>query len=238
MKPRQSLLSLVHDVVEDESLTSSVAPGRRHVITLAPWQLWMASRNPEFAAAVQNADAVTIDGRWLQACLNVAGHRYRLLTGRSLVEWHYSGQGSQRISVVGSSDESLARLSVARPEWLCIGGKFEESFLDARMAEIVGEIRRHGSSLVFVALGSPKQERWGREIADLAEVTVVGIGGSIETVVGLRKTPSGYLQALHLEWLQRTIQDPLRFIPRILQALSVLPILLAEALLARLRIKM
>jgi N-acetylglucosaminyldiphosphoundecaprenol N-acetyl-beta-D-mannosaminyltransferase len=237
VEPRQSLLSLVHDVVEDESLTSSVIPGSRHVVTLAPWQLWMAARSPEFAAAVQNADAVTIDGRWLQACLNLAGQRYRLLTGRSVVEWHFSGRGSQRISVVGSSDESLARLSLVRPDWLCIGGKFEESIPNARMAEIVGEIRRHGSSLVFVALGSPKQERWGREIADLAGVTVIGIGGSIETVVGLRKAPSGHLQTLHLEWLQRTIQDPQRFIPRILQAFSVLPILLTEALLTRLRTK-
>lgn len=235
MKPSISLLSLVHDVVQDDSLESSIRPGRRHVITLAPWQLWMAKTNPEFAAAVRNADAVTIDGRWLQLILRVARFRYPLLTGRALVKWHYDQQGSHRISVIGSSDESLARLIQARPDWLCIGGTFGESVPEARLAEVVGKLRDHGSTLVFVALGSPKQERWGKVIAEQAGVTVVGVGGSIETAVGLRKAPSGLFQVLRLEWLQRTIQDPQRFIPRILQAFSVLPVLFCEALMIRLR---
>ncbi|MFJ5979006.1 WecB/TagA/CpsF family glycosyltransferase [Pseudarthrobacter oxydans] len=223
--------------MDDNSLTSSLHPGKRHVITLAPWQLWLARRSPEFASYVRNADAVTIDGRWLKACLDISGRRYPLLTGRSVVQWHYAGDGPQRIAVIGSSDESLAKLSVTKPDWLCIGGEFSEAIVDARLAEVVDEIRRHRSSLVFVALGSPKQELWGRLIADLAGVTVVGIGGSIETVVGLRKAPSGILQRLGLEWLQRTVQDPERFVPRIVQAFSVLPKLLLEAVVTRLGLR-
>lgn len=237
MLRKRSLLSLVRNVADEASMTSSIGRGSRQVVTLAPWQLWLARQSPDFAASIRAADAVTIDGRWLNACLKVAGRNYPLVTGRSVVQWHFNGGSEQRIAVIGSSQESLERLQAAKPDWLCLGGEFGAAIEEHRLADIIATMQRHSTSLVFIALGSPKQELWGRRIADSAEVTVVGVGGSIETVVGLRKPPSGTFQSLGLEWLQRTLQDPKRFVPRITQAASVMPSLLVEAIAMRVLLK-
>jgi N-acetylglucosaminyldiphosphoundecaprenol N-acetyl-beta-D-mannosaminyltransferase len=236
MLRKRSLLSLVRNVADEASMTSFIVRGARQIVTLAPWQLWLARQSPDFAASIRGADAVTIDGRWLNACLKLAGRNYPLVTGRSVVQWHFNGGREQRIAVLGSSQEALEKLQAAKPDWLCIGGKFGAVIDEGQLANILASIQRHSSSLVFIALGSPKQELWGRRIADLAEVSVIGVGGSIETVVGLRKPPTGKFQSLGLEWLQRTLQDPKRFVPRIAQALSVMPSLLVEAIAMRIRL--
>lgn len=224
---------MVRNVADEASLTSSIGPGSRQVITLAPWQLWLARQSPAFAASVRGADAVTIDGRWLNACLRLAGRNFPLVTGRSIVQWHFNGESQLRIAVIGSSHEALERLQEAKPDWICFGGDFAAAIDEAKLAEVISSIRRHSVSLVFIALGSPKQELWGRRIADMAQVTVIGVGGSIETAVGLRKPPSVASESLGLEWLQRTFQDPRRFIPRIMQAASIMPLLALEALQIR-----
>lgn len=225
-----SLLDLVHNVVEQRSLCEDIPTGPRQIVTLAPWQLWLARKNPDFAGAVLRADGVTIDGRWLQTCLSLGRRNYPLVTGRSVVDWHFNASGHARVAVLGSSDEALGLVTAARPDWLCLGGKYGYSVDQDQLDDILAALSLHGATLVFIALGSPKQETWGRVIADRANVTVVGIGGAIETAVGKRRPPSVALQRLHLEWLQRAAQDPRRFVPRILQALTVLPILIIEVL--------
>lgn len=233
MPRKRSLLSLVRNVADEASLTSSISRGSWQVVTLAPWQLWLARQSPAFAASVGGADAVTIDGRWLKACLRIAGRNYPLVTGRSLFQWHFNGSSEQRIAVIGSSQEALAKLQELKPDWICFGGHFGAAIDESRLADIVATIQRQSISLVFIALGSPKQELWGRRIADLASVTVIGIGGSVETAVGLRRQPSAASESLGLEWLQRTFQDPRRFVPRIMQAASIMPVLILEALQIR-----
>lgn len=234
MRENNGLLNLVHDVVDESAICNSVPRGARQIVTLAPWQLWLARKNHDYAQAVRAADAVTIDGRWLQKCLNLAGLRYPLLTGRRIVEWHLNTPNATRVTVVGSSPRSLELVCLLRPDWLCIGGAFEEAIDPGRLQEVVEQVIQHKTTLVFVALGSPKQEKWGRLIADLAEVTVVGVGGAVETAAGIRRTPSPWMQKFHLEWLQRVAQDPRRFVPRICQAFTVLPMLILEGIRLRL----
>ncbi|MHC6229965.1 WecB/TagA/CpsF family glycosyltransferase [Arthrobacter sp. MMS24-T111] len=229
----KSLFLLVKNVADEASLTTDIKPGARQIITLAPWQLWLARRSPAFASSVEGADAVTIDGRWLNACLKLAGRNFPLVTGRALVQWHFDESNTEKIAVVGSSQAALERVRKTRPEWICFGGEFGTNIDEERLATVLDGIQSNNVSLVFIALGSPKQENWGRKIADLAGVTVIGVGGSIETAVGLRKPPSVVSESLGLEWLQRTFQDPQRFIPRIVQAASIMPQLAFEAVQIR-----
>ncbi|AUI51861.1 WecB/TagA/CpsF family glycosyltransferase [Arthrobacter crystallopoietes] len=233
MSEQGSLLSLAHHMLDEEFLGQIESKGAYQVVTLAPWQMWLARRNPLYADSIRHCDATTIDGRWLSAILKLAGRQHDVLTGREIVEAVFQRHVQGRIAVVGSSVQSHERLSVLRPNWLCIGGSFGTEVDLEKLEEVTKRITEYGASVVFVALGSPKQEAWGRYLADRANVTVIGIGGAIETVVGLRKPPSKGIQRVGAEWLQRTIQDPVRFLPRIVQALSVMPRLVLEALTIR-----
>lgn len=232
MKSKLRLLDLVHNVVQTDRLTTG--QGAFQVATLAPWQMWLASKYEDFAESLAAAEATTIDGAWLELILRVAGQKYAVVTGRSIFQRYFVDESfATNVAVIGSSAGALDQLSVVRPGWRVWGGDFGIEVDHLRLTEIVADIREKEVVLVFIALGSPKQEKWGRLIADQAEVCVIGVGGSVETALGFRKNPPRWVQELKLEWLQRLLQDPRRFVPRISQALSVIPTLVFEALLLR-----
>jgi len=230
---KNSLLDLAENSISSHELP--IGNGAFQVVTLAPWQLWLASKDAGFKARIQAADATSIDGKWLALLLDFAGRRSQVVTGRGIVDHYFEApRFAENVVVVGSSDESILALSRLRPAWVTFGGSFSEVIDAARLSEIVAAVEAQNAAVVFVALGSPKQEMWGRQIADVAGVSVVGIGGAIETVVGLRKRPSKLVQLLKIEFLQRAVQDPKRFFPRIGQALSIIPRLASESIAIRL----
>lgn len=237
MKRFGSALALAHSVLDRGDVDSALqGQGRQGlVVTLAPWQLWLAARSSDYRIAVEGADATCIDGRALQILLCLAGLRYDRITGREIASRLYDDQNSV-VCVLGGSDEACARIRAERPEWSVIDGDFSLSPLqDPRADEVFSTVSLAAASVVLVALGCPKQEYWGEEIARRFPVFVIGVGGGVDTAVGLRARPSGAVERLGLEWLQRTLQDPARFVPRVAQAASVLPVLFLEALALRWR---
>lgn len=228
------MLELVHDVVGhwDEV---PLERGPQLIVTLAPWQLWLASQNADYYRTVAAAEKTTIDGKWLAQLLALARRPHAVLTGRGVAEIVYAGgtEVPSGIAVLGGSDAAIDFLRTHRPSWQIFGGRFGVDVDLERLEEIVHIIRVTGVSLVLLALGSPKQEAWGRRVADSAGVTCFGVGGALETVTGIKRPPSLIAQRLRMEWLQRTFQDPRRFVPRVAQAFSILPRLAVEAVGAR-----
>ena len=85
--------------------------------------------------------------------------------------------------------------------------------------------------ILFVCLGSPRQELWIYEHRDFLEQCGVrvaaALGGSIDVWSGeVRRAPQIFIQ-LHLEWLWRCIREPRR--------LAVIPTLMRYRMLTRRR---
>jgi len=76
---------------------------------------------------------------------------------------------------------------------------------------IIKDINEKNTNILFVGLGSPKQERWiDKNINKLSSNIIIGNGGTIDVLAGeVNRAPSIY-QRLGLEWLYRLIQDPKR----------------------------
>lgn len=65
--------------------------------------------------------------------------------------------------------------------------------------------------ILFVALGSPKQERWIYEhLNELPVKVVMGVGGAFDMISGRTKRAPEFLQNIGLEWLWRLILQPWR----------------------------
>jgi N-acetylglucosaminyldiphosphoundecaprenol N-acetyl-beta-D-mannosaminyltransferase len=65
--------------------------------------------------------------------------------------------------------------------------------------------------ILFVALGSPKQERWIAEnISSLPVKVIMGVGGSFDMISGKTKRAPNILQRIGLEWLWRLVLQPWR----------------------------
>jgi len=80
---------------------------------------------------------------------------------------------------------------------------------------VVRDIRRAAPDVLFVAMGTPRQELFQRRWQSEMQVPLtMGVGGSFAVVSGrVRPTPP-MIGELGLEWLHRLMQDPRRLLRR------------------------
>jgi exopolysaccharide biosynthesis WecB/TagA/CpsF family protein len=135
----------------------------------------------------------------------------------------------EKAVIIGGSASALAVIDRKYPSVAVIGGRFADRPSDEEVIELASRIEKEGASTVILALGSPKQEYLGRSL--LAHVTAryIGVGGAVEVAGEEIPPPRSFVSSLGLEWLQRTWHDPRRFLPRLAQAATVLPVLWFEA---------
>lgn len=95
---------------------------------------------------------------------------------------------------------------------------------------LVERINNSGAKMIFVALGSPKQELWiQRNMGRLKNVQVFqGVGGSFDVFSGTVKRAPAIFRKLGIEWLFRLISSPSR-----IKRQMNLPIFLMKVLRSR-----
>ena len=75
-------------------------------------------------------------------------------------------------------------------------------------------IRQSGAKIVWVGLGTPKQDYIGHELAKRCNVIVIPVGAAFDFIGGMRQEAPEIIQRLYLEWLHRLIQEPRRLLKR------------------------
>ena len=76
--------------------------------------------------------------------------------------------------------------------------------------ELIENIIKHKPDIVFVAMGSPKQEKLIREIQKKHLAVYQGLGGSFDVYVGYVKRAPKWWVKNYLEWAYRVIKQPIR----------------------------
>ena len=100
------------------------------------------------------------------------------------------------------------------------------------MLHLIDRINASRAEILFLALGSPKQEKWYANYKSrLHFVKVVqGVGGTLDTIAGtVRRAPEIWCK-LQLEWLYRLIMEPRR-----IKRKKVLPIFVVMVLIAKIK---
>ena len=188
-----------------------------YAVTPNPEIVLAAQKDSALRDAILSADLILPDGVGLVWASRILGRplRHRLpgidFACRLLSELAERG-GS--VFLLGA-DPGVAQLageslSKAYPG-LRIAGTKHGYFAADEEASILEEIRLSGAELLFVCLGSPKQELWmNRWSAELPGVLMIGLGGALDVFSGrLRRAPKLW-QHLGLEWLYRLLQEPRR----------------------------
>lgn len=76
---------------------------------------------------------------------------------------------------------------------------------------IVNQISNASPDIVWVGLGTPKQERWMHEHRNSLRVPVlVGVGAAFNILAGRRRQAPRWMREHGLEWLFRLLQEPRR----------------------------
>jgi N-acetylglucosaminyldiphosphoundecaprenol N-acetyl-beta-D-mannosaminyltransferase len=204
-----------------------------------------AQRDTDFRAMVEAADLVVADGMPLVWASRLQGTPLpERVAGSSMVGTLAEAAAQHRRSLYllggeAGAAEGAAEALRQRYPGLVIAGTicppygFEND--PDQMARIRADLQQCRPDIVYVALGSPKQEWLIRELRDEFEQTWwIGVGISLSFLCGQVRRAPRWVQRIGLEWMHRLFQEPGRLAKRyLLQGLPFAARLLAGALVAR-----
>ncbi len=86
-------------------------------------------------------------------------------------------------------------------------------YADADIPDIVKDINDSQADVLFIALGSPRQELWMDEYLPKLNIKVCqGVGGTFDVISGKVKRAPLIFRKMHMEWLYRLLAQPKRLL--------------------------
>jgi N-acetylglucosaminyldiphosphoundecaprenol N-acetyl-beta-D-mannosaminyltransferase len=188
------------------------------IVTLGTEMVVYAQKDSRFRSIVNSCALSLCDTVGLLAVARRRGAPIReRVTGVELLERLSAGAAAGGIPVYllggaeGVAADAAAILEVRFPG-LQIAGVRNGYFGNDQTPEIVREIAASGARLLFVGLGSPRQEFWLAEnLAKTGCGAGIGVGGSFDVISGLVARAPQLFQRLGIEWLYRLIKEPRRW---------------------------
>lgn len=130
--------------------------------------------------------------------------------------------------------EAVARVKARFPR-IDIAGSRDGYFRTEEEAEIVAAIKSSGADCLFIGMPTPRKERFlARHRHDLGTPFIMGVGGSLDVISGYVRRAPPLVQRMGLEWLYRTMQEPLRLAPRYLKTNAAFAGLMVKAVIPKL----
>lgn len=100
-----------------------------------------------------------------------------------------------------------------------IVGTYSPPFRSLSEAELDAQdelILRSGADIVWVGLGTPKQDHEVRRLADSLHVTACAVGAAFDFTAGTKREAPKWMTRVGLEWTFRLISEPRRLWKRYL----------------------
>ncbi|WP_321172276.1 WecB/TagA/CpsF family glycosyltransferase [Sediminibacillus sp. JSM 1682029] len=210
------------NLTQEQLLEKHLYPRLQHqeksyIVTANPEIVMMAKENNEYKHIVRQADFIIPDGTGIVMASKLINQPIQeRVTGFDLMTHLIGYAEDQQLSCffLGASEEvnvkMVERIKTLHP-YLRIAGK-HHGFFDLDDKNIVTEVQKSQPDLIFVALGSPRQEQWiTKHYQQFTKGLFMGVGGSFDVIAGeVKRAPKLWIK-LHLEWLYRTIKQPFRW---------------------------
>ncbi len=183
-----------------------------------------AHSDADFRGIVRGARLRVPDGMGIVYGSRVAGTPFRgSVTGRLLPQGVARAKSDEPtpVALLGGRDDAADKASealrsagakvvaaIAPAMGFAIGGKED--------AAALAQLKAAAPRLLFVGLGSPKQERWmAAHTADLPQTVMVGVGYAIDILGGKTKAAPRWMTRIGVEWAYRMLSDPVRIGKRV-----------------------
>jgi len=194
-----------------------------HIGMLNAAKLVNMRRNPELGADVKQSNMILADGasivmasKWLGKALP------ERVAGIDLIHAIFKQGDSQgyRVFCLGATQEVLdkvaSEVAILYPG-VVIAGRQHGYFKEEEEESVARQIADSKADVLFVAITSPKKERFMARWNNLMQVPVVhGVGGSFDVLAGKVDRAPLFWQKYGLEWLYRVKQEPRRLWKRYL----------------------
>jgi N-acetylglucosaminyldiphosphoundecaprenol N-acetyl-beta-D-mannosaminyltransferase len=193
----------------------------------------LASKDETYANLLNRADYVFSDGvpiTWVgKRAYPQHAHMWERVYGPDVMTmvFQQSNGTEPRHYLLGSTPEVLAtltdQLQQRFPQALIVGGESPpfEVPTPQQLAERDQRIKDSGATMVWVGLGTPKQDWEVERIAQNLPVVALAVGAAFDFLAGTTKQAPRWMQRNGLEWLFRFTSEPKRLGRRYLWGNSV-----------------
>lgn len=207
---------------------------QHYIVTPNPEFIVLAHRDKQFRNILNFADISVADGIGIIKMAKLIGLQLKRITGVDLVYSLTEMASEKGYSVYflggkeGTALKTAQKLSSLYPKLLVAGAESGGQINDPHQTDvhIIEHINQTRPSILFVALGHGKQEKWIYHNLDkITSVRVaIGVGGSFDYISGAVDRAPVWIQKAGFEWLYRLIRQPKRW-KRILDATIIFPFL-------------
>jgi N-acetylglucosaminyldiphosphoundecaprenol N-acetyl-beta-D-mannosaminyltransferase len=195
----------------------------RYVVTPNVLHLVQLHETPAVLEPIyRKAWRVLCDSRVLSFLARLKGYELPVAPGSDLTV-RLLKQASARglkITIIGSSEADCAKLGEKFPTLRIERHTPPVGFIESedQIQRCIDFVVKTRAPLVFLALGTPRQEILASRIADHPAARGVGlcIGASIDFLTGKQRRAPRWMQYAGLEWLFRLMSHPKKMAPRYL----------------------
>lgn len=200
------------------------------IVAINPEKIMKAQKDSNLLKLLNSATIQIPDGIGVIIASKLKGGKIRKrVTGIDLMQsiCKRSAKDGYKIFLLGAKPgvaEQAGKILENKYKGLKIVGIRDGYFKDNE--SVIKDINNAAPDILFVAMGSPKQEYWIKNNIDKLSVPLcMGIGGSLDVICGNIKRAPKWMCSLGLEWLYRLIKEPWRF-----KRMLVLPVFLIKIL--------
>jgi N-acetylglucosaminyldiphosphoundecaprenol N-acetyl-beta-D-mannosaminyltransferase len=185
-------------------------------VAITPEKIYRARRKKELKEILRAADLCICDGAGTAAAARLLhGCKIPRITGIQLFFdlVACAEEKGLQIFLLGatpeSNEEAYEQLKQLHPK-LHIAGRQHGYF--SNNDEVISKINDSGADMLFIAMGSPRQEKWMATYRRQIHVPYcMGVGGVFDVLSGHARWAPRICRKTGTEWLYRLILEPRRF---------------------------
>ena len=185
------------------------------VVAINPEKLMKAKEDPELKALLNRAEFQIPDGIGVIIASKLKkGNITSRVTGVDMMDRvvREAARTGHAIFLYGAkpgvADKAAQQLQQTYPDLIVAGTQDGYEPDNDKVIDIINQAK---PSILFVAMGSPKQEQWIEQNRDQLHPTLYqGVGGSFDVLAGTVKRAPALFQRFGAEWLYRLLKEPSR----------------------------
>lgn len=209
-------ITMADAVAYADALIRGAAKGN-YILAVNPEKVNVLQKDSFLKGMFENAALLLPDGIGIVLAVRLLfRQKIERVTGVDLMENLCRAASEKRYSVfVYGAAEEVNKKAVEKLTEKCpgikIAGRCNGYLRDKEMEGLINTINNSGTDILFIALGSPKQERWIQQYLPKLNVKVCqGVGGTLDTIAGNVKRAPVFFQRMGLEWFYRLLKEPKR----------------------------
>lgn len=218
-------------LLEVEDMISSDRPNT--IIAINPEKVIKAQQEPRLMSWLNNARLVIPDGIGVVLAARLLfGAKLTRVPGSELMPkiCELAASKGYRVFLYGASQLTVSKaVEQLRSSYVGINiVGYQDGYLpEKNMSLLIERLNELKPQVIFVALGSPRQELWmDQYLSKVPSVRVCqGVGGTFDVIAGTVKRAPQFFIRLHCEWLYRLLAQPKRILRQ-----TALPLFAAKVL--------